>query len=897
MRTLLFIGLLLSTLSVHGEALLSPQYDANHASHTQEYLGDTITFELGASLNEGILAYANRVAHGNVITVASSNQGLAIYKLIDGSYQLLHEISKNELGLQTYQNIDVVAVADNDKWLMFEINNTLVSLPLDQQYQPLLQSRSEINSVNTDSIIINNGIAVISTGYNIGTFFVNEDTGALSSLSTLDVQSYNAKMALANGILVLTQRNWQGNEDDLLLYKLDENNQWQYVNGNRMAANQYGYYPPNNLAFSPDGQTIIYGNQYVNYILSVNPDTAAITAVTTSQFLTGYFDNIRFLNSATLLVRDDYEISLFDSTSLQSKATFNRTDFNDYWRSISANSNGITILSGRGLTRLTADMLTASAQLQPGEQDKVLNFSTSDGPIKINANYLLQRSDANWTLFKLDEQGLPQLIQKGAAQQLFGHEQYYYQTNFLQLSDDLLLFIHGNLYSIIKLDTALDQISLVRTGSLTGRNGDQLYVPEGNLVHVGDYLVVGNYDTLSLFQLTADHQLVFVDAAVNGASGVTGIESIQLLFAAQNTVFAVDYYNQKISSFNIENNKLNHKATYNTFSFPQIAQYTQHNDVVTLISDRYLQSLRVAQDGTLTMLSAQFMPLDISTWVNIGERFAAVRAWPNITVMELDSHSGIWHKAYSIDEQQMNDDFNITPNKLLPLGSNLGIYDSDRKRLVRLSHNSAPMVNSPAALRLAVNQGQAYQLDVNQLFSDEEQSLLNFSLENADNSYSLSDAGILSFNGNASESGSFDLIAQDTAGLSTLASMHYQLNLAPIAKTTVPVFDTIEGDDFTFELTQYFTDPEGQALQYSTTSSQSGISVSSSGLLSGTLSTAGEFTIAFNITDFSGATAQHAVIINVEAKPKSSSGGSFHWLLTVLLASLTLLRIASRSHN
>jgi hypothetical protein len=890
MRTVFLAGVLCAMLPAHAATQLSAQYDANHTLPSQEYLGETITVELDAELTEGMLAYASMVAQGNKVTVVSSQQGIALFTFDNGVYQLVRELNKTELGLESYQRIDAVMVSASDSWLMYVVNGNAVSVPLDPQYQPLLSASSRLYIGYSNRMLINNGIAAVNSGYSVQTFAINDTTGMLSNIGTVQLQNYASAIALANRTLAVTQQSWGGQQENLQLYRLGPYNQWQYSAGHEMTHAQNGYISPNYLAFSQNGQNIIYGSSDYSYVLSFNSETAQLNEVARGQLLSGYYQDIRFLDDNNLLLRNNEQLSLLDSATLQTKANFRLEQLSNTLKDIAASSTGLTLLHNNGLTRLSASTLAVSAQLQPGEQDRVLNFSNTERVVSLNEDYILQIVDNKWSLFKLDQQGLPALKQTGISQQLLGHSNYYYQFIARNMGNNVYAILHGNNYAIVQLDTELDQLQHLNSGILQGRSDSSLYAEQNNVAQLGEYLLVANSDTLTLLRLTSDYQLRFVDAAVNGASGIAGIAYIQQLFIAGNHIYTVDQQKQVVAHFIIQNNQLQQKHTYYSYSFPTFRGYSVHLDIVTLRSDRYLHSFRVAEDGSLTLLSGQYLPGSISQWTNVGQRFAAMKSGSDIRIMELDSQTGVWYPALSMSNQQVADEFKLSQSLLLPLGTNLGLYDANNKRLVRLSHNSAPFVINPALQEINLNQGQTYQLLLNNFFADEEQNGLTFSLQNAAQGFSLTEGDQLYFDGEIDASGSFDLLAQDQAGLTSLARFSYQANLAPVAITTVPDFSATAGDKLQIELAQHFVDPEGQAMLFSLSAAQVGLSLSTTGLLTGTIDTAGQRTIDVNISDSAGANAQYTININVQENPKKNSGGSINWLLLSVLLSFALRR-------
>lgn len=887
-------GLLLAMSSVHAEQALNPQYDSNAAVQPQQYLNEAISLQLDTETNEGILAYANKVAHGDKVTVVSSPQGFAIFSQNDGQYQLVKEVRNAELGFELHQSIDKVYVSASDSWLLVKANRTIFSVPLDQDYQPVLTAMTQADIGYNNGINISKNLLAVNSNYNIATYTIAADTGSLTALQTLQLQDYAEHIALTDDILLIARSGWESTENNLYAYQL-VNSQWQYVTGHQMTQEGSSYRSVDYLTVSPNGQRIIYGGNQTHYILALNLADAQFTQLDSgSDLFIDYFNELAFIDNDTLLIRNYNNLFLF-GTDNQQLASLHLPDVANEVKDIMASAASVTLLSANGLVQLATDTLTVNATLAPGEQDIVLNFADPQNLIQLGDDYLLQRSESMFRLYKLNQQGMPELVQSSTPQQLLGHDYYYYSHfSSLELGDGLFGLFHDDRYSILQLDTENQQLQLLSTGTLTGRNGQYLSTSADRLVNVGDYLIVAAGDSLTLQRLGQNHQVSYVDAVVNGASGISGIAQIQLLMVAGQHIYTVDQQNQVISHFVINDNRLQQQQQYQQYAFPQVQNYYLRGNLLTLQSHNFLQSYRITETGELILLSNQYLAENISQWLPLGERFAAVKYWQGLQILEQDHNSGVWFNSLSISEQQLQQDYQLSHSLLLPLAGSLGIYDQQQKRLVRFSHNSAPYVADIARLQLMLNQGQAYQLALSSVFSDEEDATLQFSLQNAADSFSISNDNQLSFSGQQTTSGSLDVLAEDAAGLVSLASLDYQLNLAPVAKATVPVFSTVESDAIQFELAQHFIDPEGQALQFAFASAQNGLSLSSTGLLTGKLTSAGDTSLSFNISDSAGAVAVHTVTIKVTAKPKESSGGSLHWLLLSLLAGTALCRLTSK---
>ncbi|MCB5215130.1 hypothetical protein LHL18_16775 [Rheinheimera aquimaris] len=897
MRNAFLASLLLTMLSVHAEQTLSPLYNDNHIQQTQEYITSAITLHKDGQVDEGALAYANHVAHGDKVTVVSSQHGIAIYSQVGDFYQLVREIKNSELGLQQYDSVAKMYVSGTDNWFLYQVNDKVFTVVLDQEFNPSLETRSELTVGYGQQLVINNGTAVSRNGNIVTTFTINETTGAMAVLSSMQLSTYPDYIAFANGILLAAQSSWQNDKKNLMVYKLDNNGQWQFITDHSMAVNGSGSQYVRYVALSPDGQRVMYGSREQDYILQLDTVAGQLTEVANGNYLNSYYSQVHFIDNQYVLVLASNQVSLFNSQQQTQFASMNLDSFSssvkDYALSL-ANGAKLTVLGQSGLLQLFANSLTVNITVTPGEQEIYFDFADASNVMILNDKYLLHRSSTHYRLYKLEQQGMPQLTQISTPEQLLGEQNYYYPRKLLHISNNLYALFQGDRYSVIQLDEANDKLLQFSSGTLYDRNGNSLYTADNNIVSVGSALVIANNDTLNLLTLGADYHFSFADAAVNGASGVSGIAQIQMLVAAGEFIYAVDQYNSVMSKFIVSQNRLQQQEQYRSYDFPQLSGYYIRDDLLTLRSDNYLLNYRMADNGSLTLLSTQYLSGNIARWAPVGERFAAVQGWQDLRVLEQDSVTGLWSEQLELNNQQLQQQFQLASPALLALGRTIGVYDGQNKKLVRLAHNSAPYATSAAKLKLKLNQGVPFQLELSSVIADEEDSALSFNLLTATADFSLSD-NQLKFNGQGvTDSGYIDITAADPSDLVAKFTFEYTMNLAPVVKAQVPTLNVVQGEAMHIELAQYFADPEGQALQFRLSSALLGLTVSNNGLLTGKLNTNGELRVSVTVSDAAGASADHVITLAVAAKPEESSGGSMHWLLLSLLALIALNRSNKR---
>ncbi|CAM5225395.1 hypothetical protein [Alishewanella longhuensis] len=367
MRKTFLAGLLLSLFSVSAQPLVSPSSNTNALHPAQDYLSQAITFEVDQVLDEGILAYANLVAQGDKVTVLSSGKGLAILEMGEEGYQLVQQILFSDLGYPENTHVNQLMVAASDKWLMLVVNDTVVSMPLDTNYQVDVTQLSSIPS-QYGTMYLAGELAVLDLGSAIETYGIAATTGKLTKLNEFAKTDPVSNLAVSNGLLLLGYSSWANTEDNLVIYRFDDNS-WQRVASHKMAPDQWGNHYVDHLTISPSGRSIIYGGNNTSYIFQFDPTSAQLTEITQGFNLFDFHTNdIRSLTDNSVLLRAYDSLRLINPQNGQVIASADLSNFqsSNFLRHLHAQPSAITLLSNTGLIQLDATSLTQKGALKPG---------------------------------------------------------------------------------------------------------------------------------------------------------------------------------------------------------------------------------------------------------------------------------------------------------------------------------------------------------------------------------------------------------------------------------------------------------------------------------------------------------------------------------------------------
>lgn len=886
---------LLFTLPVCAAPEMASQQNTSTIIPAQIYLDAALTLEHQQQVAEGMLAYAEQYAAGKTVHVISSNTGITLYSFDNNQAQIISEVPKTQLGVADYESVRQILVSPDDKWIMLNTYNRIISIPLSDTKQPLLSRISTEPQSGYYRLQLAGNLLLLPGYSEIKSYSVAADTGYLTEQAALQLANPSDQIAATSDTLVVGFNRWDALSPNLAVYRLVDN-QWQLI-----AEHQFGAYDSaqvNYVAINPQGNRIAYGSYSDNAILNFDPTTNTLTPLHSDiTALNNGVDNIAFLNETTLLVRRYSTFSSINSESLQTFGTFEFNPYSSGPMGLSIAETSFSFMNNQGIFVLNNADLAIQNTLQPGDIDVVYPFGNNYAHTPLGDDYLLATTNTTQVLlYKFDEQGIPQPVHSTSTQQLLGFDITSFNVLELDAQQRLYLLSHSDNYTVVKLDTDTDSLQLLSQGTLTDANDQGVYIDSHKVAVVNNQLIVAGYDTLYAFKRDQANKLQFDLALKEGISGTSGISSINFLLAHNDHVYTIDNQHQTIAHFTLSNGSLVQAGEYNNFRFSTAHNYVLRNNLLTLQSSNLLHVFQLSPAGEVTEHSTQFSELGSNSWVTLGERFVATADWNALRILEQEPATGIWGEGLTLDAQMLKQTHDMASFRLVQGVDGLLMYDSQKRQLNVFSHNSAPYATDISHLNLQLNQGKAAEFNLTQAIRDDEDSLLTYTLQGANPAFALTEQGTLSFNGDLGSAGNFDVLAEDPALLGSQIRFNYSVNLAPVLKAASPVFNAEQGKSFHFDLASYYTDPEGQAIRFTTTSSPTGVSLSETGILAGTFADAAEITIVFSTTDSAGATAQHSVTAMVAAKPEESSGGTVSWWLALALGMLAAGRRLTARH-
>ncbi|MCB1757059.1 MAG: hypothetical protein KDJ38_16165, partial [Gammaproteobacteria bacterium] len=148
------------------------------------------------------------------------------------------------------------------------------------------------------------------------------------------------------------------------------------------------------------------------------------------------------------------------------------------------------------------------------------------------------------------------------------------------------------------------------------------------------------------------------------------------------------------------------------------------------------------------------------------------------------------------------------------------------------------VVNSPPTAKNIPDQSaglnQNFSLNVSGYFSDPDGQKLSYSISGSGASYvNINSSGVIS--GKFTKVGTFTIKVTASDGAAS-ASSDFDVkvnNPSPVLKSDIPDKTTTAGDSFTYNVSTYFSDPNGDSLTFSASGLPGSLSISGAGIISG----------------------------------------------------------------
>lgn len=863
------VALLLSTTVVAAEV---PLYEYLPENALQALSPKPLVLSNEVMQKEGYLHWAEKATSGNQLIATYNHLGFSLISFKDNKFTTLKEYSFEELGLQSHMSIKITA----DDSMLFLINynsTTAFSIAADGSLSKIASSTSSVSYMQTHSFG-SEGNGYISTENNFQDYKVSVhklDTArkefVRTNLLTLDQQPRSVIYDDSRKLVITLSYSYTGSGYPLRTYKADESGKYLLV-----AETMVPQIPDDrSIAYSASsGNLFLVANSYTFTHLNVDADGAVQDLTHLNEFeLPGYVQNIA-MSANTLYLYSGQSVQAVALNG--SQITGSQKIELDEALAVTPLNNSLAVLNNNSLSYFSADLDPAkTVELKRGEQS--LSWTqvdpSSGTPVDLGDGYMFRQGYNNSELYKVDSNGKIVSLSYFTPEDIMP-EGYSWNSGIVtQTTDNKLLAIRGSKVRIYSFDKATESLAQQAELDLNDLLQDANQFQSVSSAKVfGQYLLLNTDYKLHLFKLSGN-SLSYMDTASAGVNDFVQIPALNISAEANGKLYVHNSADSTLYEMAVVNNRLTQKKlqriSYNGGGSTRLKVV---GDQIHLKSDSSLYVFKEI-DSKFTLLSLTFMGNNPLFYID--NRFLAIQNERySADIYQLDKTSGIPAKVDSIElgqDAQLTDVFTVG-NKLY-----LASIKSTMTQFKQYDLNRAPdTLPQPAPLQL--NEGVSSEFPLTTYLTDPDlNDSISFALAEAVPGMQISAAGILSYNGHLISTGVINLKATDSQGLYTELPVPLLSNKAPVVSQAWPTPVINQNQSFTFDLNDFFADPEGLVLNYTITGA-TGLTASSKGIISGKLSTTQAIELTAVVNDAKGATSSHVLKFNVNSAPVLSGSAN-----------------------
>ena len=860
-------------LSSSVSAFEIPLYEQIPNSSLQAVSPQPLVLSDEVTQKEGFLHKATALATGNNLIAAYNNTGLTLVRFVDGQYTTLKNYTFADLKIQSFQSLRF----NSDASVLFTQNYNEISafaVAADG-------SLTKLATHQYDGIYLNNygaeGNSYISSVYRHPSYRIvlnsfNQSTNSFTS-KELFTRPDNVSFVVydeTKNLLLMASYSYSNQRYEVQSYKGDAFNQFSLISTFELAS---GFPDQGNIAYSSaSGNLFIATNSLIQ--LQVQTDGTSQQIANTSGFsLPNSYPNKIFSSANKLFaLYSNNQIraltlngsAITGSESLTSQSLIDVTQLNGSL--LALQSNGLHYYN-QGLNAPKALLLRGSQSLAWLQHESILGKQ-----LQFADRYILRSNTVISDLYKADSNGKLSNVKTFYADELLPQDGNGYGT-VAKLTESSLVAAQGHLVRLFNFDATAETITLVKEFDLNR------LLPTVNRISytdsirmLGSYLLVNSDSKLHLFQI-ADNSLSYLDTAVAGVNDFTAIPEMYNSAELNGKLYVYNSGYNAIHELSVENNRLKQKEVFDMpssgWGSVQIVAAGQQLHVKYGVTLYVFQQL----DSKFTLLSVN--NINDNTLAYVDNNFALNQYNSEyIDVLQFDKTSGI---PTIIDGIDVGASWNL--QSAFTLGSYLYLQNSDASASFKqFMLNRAPdLVTTPAAMQL--HEGISYTAELAGLVSDQDKGdSVRFSLSTPVSGMALSEQGTFTYDGSSLSATEVAVRATDNKGLYTDVSLSLLNNKAPALTTAWVAPQLNQNKAFFIDLNEYFADPEGSVLTYAITSTAD-LTVTSRGIVSGTITAGQTHQLTAVVKDSKGATSTHTLALAVNSAPVLS--GSANLTMTI----------------
>lgn len=808
---------------------------------------------------ESILHLADYLTAAKDLFVAYNSSGLVLIRKGADQFTILREYNSQELNLT---GLNYISLSDDGSQLFIFTYNGVVAYAVanDGTLTELAQDNdSSITNFRMDvtSSYIKSNYTFFGSSITLHSFNKTSSDFSASQPIFLPAQPRFSIYDEAKKTLILGYYDYNSQTPLVQSYKLNTQGQLNLVSEVQVSV----LAEQRNVAYSKDSGALFLLS-YSSTQLQLASDGTLQKITNNNAILPSNYSNRAIIAGSTLYVTygDRIESYNIDGTSVRKGETLSNLSSRD-----------ITSLNGK-LTSLEENSLnyyqqgaddSAPLMLKRGQQGlSLLSNSTPNAEnFVFNNNYFFRANNSGAELYKVTDNGQIKSLNFFESRDFYPGNTQLYSTAVHQLGASSVLAIRGTRVKLFAFSEENEVLTQKLEVDLNDLLSDVNKTSNMRSTAVfGSYLLVRADDKLHLFTY-ADNTFTYLDTAAAGVNEFTQLTDLHYSVVVDGHLVVLNDATKTVQEFSVVNSKLKQRDLFNS---PQ-SQFgiTQLRFVSGQFHLQFNSTVYVYKefDGQFKLLSLNEFPSQRGIYLNEKLALIPIDGY-RAQIAKLDLETGIFAEQHTFQF----DNYQSFSHAFM-MGQNLYLEDTNTPMaLRRYQINRAPdLAQIPE--KLEFNQGVASNTELTALIQDADAgNTMTFTLVNEVPGITVTEQGTLNYDGSPLSVSELVVRATDNTDLYSDITLTFELNKAPdlTHPWVAPVIN--QNKAFVVDLNEFFADPEGSVLTYEITTT-AGLTVSTKGIVSGTLTSGDAHQLTVLVKDSKGANSSHTLDLTVNAAP------------------------------
>lgn len=848
---------LVSTLSF--ASLHQPMYTAESVVVQESVSAVPVSFEQTQSIREGISKYHSRLSAGNNKVVAHSEYGLTVFDLTDGALTYLLASDFPE-GLNNWSYNMKVGTSDNHIFYYQNSYYRSYSIESDGALTPKQNQTnlsSQIRFTLDGKTAYTNSYTYSSNSYAFNLYSQNDNTGTLDFVaqynSTENIRpiSYDA----ANQVFVFSRTDTV-TQNLLISTAVLNNGSWTAIADMPLSAPYY--YNIESAAYNSSTGHLAINVWGTTHLIQVTASGQMSQLQQADNYtIFGTYNPQIFFAGNTLISASQETLLGFDvsSSGLINKRTLphisSKTTTTDSGQLVTLNNrNGLSLFS------VASDALHVEKTLAFSDYEfswPSINDYTTVNKIELAGGYVATVDAYNaLLLLRADEDGT-------VKQQQSIPDNTYQSKTLFKVSETALLVLTYEHYFLYQLNSETQMLEETASNSVASlfANNQTFYSGE-RFAFADGMLYIFYNDRVSAFNVT-DTTVTFADTAADNVAGFIGLSNTVAAVEHDKKLYAVSRSTNALYSLTIQNNKIIQTVIDESFNADYSVQMFSNGGQLHIWYRNIIAVYAEQESGSMQLLANNPQPTNSTQYIWDG--FMLERLYNQAIIYQFDQTTG-----FSQPVETITADSNNSLSPVISIGDYVYLSSTfTPKTVLGYRVNRAPRQTASIG-KLTLHAGVATTVALANNFVDDDNDTITFTKISGSDALTVSEAGVLAYNGNSATDGETVINVIDSRGLVTTLTVMFDVNAAPAltAEWATPVIN--QQQYFLINLNDYFADPEDSVITFSGVIPAT-MQLTANGLLTGTPMQSGSETLQITVTDPSGAFQTIALTMMINAKP------------------------------